>query len=350
MEAMPVRMAVGRAVFAAAGCIALIATVLSGVGSAAEQVQPFGACTVGTTTVTNVMGGQHWRPLTASKWQFPGDQVILAERGDNPGPPRRPFEYATLTSGPEFATVQIDAEVRIDEPVTRNDRDVVILFGFRSNTEFYYTHLSQDNTIYPHNGIFVVNNADRLRIDHQWNGSIGAEPSIRDTEWHRIRVRHCVETGEIAVYVDDLERPRMTATDKTFDSGRVGFGSFDNFGRLRGLTLTGTDERHVCGGRVPTMLGTDGPNALVGTPGDDVINGLGGRDAIVGQGGDDVVCGGGDPDAISGGPGDDALFGGAGRDAISGGSGDDLVYGGSDRDAVSGGSGDDTVEQEGPER
>jgi hypothetical protein len=51
--------------------------------------------------------------------------VILAQRGNNPGPPRRPFEYATLTAGPEFASVQIDAEVRIDEPVTRNDRDVL---------------------------------------------------------------------------------------------------------------------------------------------------------------------------------------------------------------------------------
>ncbi|HEV2781606.1 MAG TPA: calcium-binding protein [Actinophytocola sp.] len=300
--------------------------------------------------MTDVMAAENWRPLNPAKWQFPGDQVILAERGTNPGPPRRPFEYATLISGPEFASVQIDAEVRIDEPVTRNDRDVIIVFGWRSDTEFYYAHLSQDNTIYPHNGIFVVNNADRLRIDDQWNGSTGAEPSIRDTEFHRIRVRHCAETGRIEVFVDDLERPRITATDKTFGSGRIGFGSFDNYGRLRNLTVTGTDERHVCGGRTPTILGTDESDALVGTPGPDVINGLGGRDAIAGQGGDDIVCGGADSDAIAGGPGADTLYGGPGRDAISGGAGDDTVYGGPDRDLLSGGSGADTVAQDGPER
>lgn len=37
--------------------------------------------------------------------------------------------------------------------------------------------LVADNTIYPHNGIFVVNNADRLRIDDQWTGTVGAPPS-----------------------------------------------------------------------------------------------------------------------------------------------------------------------------
>ena len=31
----------------------------------------------------------------------------------------------------------------------------------------------------------------------------------------------------------------MTAVDNTFGSGRVGFGSFDNIGRLRDLTVTG---------------------------------------------------------------------------------------------------------------
>jgi len=331
------------------GVSALVATVITATGPAA-QAQPAPRCAVGTTKVSNVMGAEHWRPLTPSKWQFPGDEVILAERGTNPGPPRRPFEYATLGSGPEFASVQIDAEVRIDEPVTRNDRDVVILFGYRSATEFYYAHLSQDNTIYPHNGIFVVNNADRLRLDDQWNGSVGAPPAISDVAFHRIRVRHCAETGQISVFVDDLERPLITATDRTLGSGRVGFGSFDNYGRLRNLTVTGTDERHVCGGRTPTVLGTDGPNALRGTPGDDVINGLGGPDAIDAQGGDDIVCGGAGSDAIAGGSGDDVLHGGPGSDAIAGGRGDDTIYGGSDRDALSGGSGDNTVQQDGPER
>jgi hypothetical protein len=200
----------------------------------------FASCDIGGTTVTGVMSEENWAPVTPEKWQFPGSEVILAEPGVSRPGPRRPFEYAVLSAGPAFRSVEIEAEVRIDTPVEIRNRDVIIVFGYRSDTEFYYAHLSTDNTIYPHNGIFVVNNADRLRIDHQWNGLLGAPPAIPDAEWHRVRLVHCPESGEIAVYVDGSENPLITATDTTLGSGRVGFGSFDNIGRLRNLTVTGT--------------------------------------------------------------------------------------------------------------
>lgn len=199
----------------------------------------FAGCDVGHTHVRRVMGAGNWAPVTPAKWQFPGSEVILAEPGAARPGPRRPFEYAVLTAGPVFGSVRIDGEVRIDTPVEITNRDVIIVFGYRSDTEFYYAHLSTDNTIYPHNGIFRVNNADRVRIEDQWDGVRGAPPAITDLNWHNVRVVHCADTGEIAVYVDGSRMPRMTAVDRTFNSGRVGFGSFDNIGRLRELELTG---------------------------------------------------------------------------------------------------------------
>jgi len=208
----------------------------------ATNAEPtFAQCDTGTTKVNKVMGASNWAVVTPDKWDFPGDQVILAEAGEQRPGPRRPFEYAVLTKGPQWGSVEINAEVRLDTPTSVSNRDVIIVFGYRSDTEFYYAHLSQDNTIYPHNGIFVVNNADRLRIEHQWNGSVGAPPAVTDEEWHEVKVRHCADTGEIAVYVDGSKKPLMTATDTTFDSGRVGFGSFDNIGRLRNLSVTGIE-------------------------------------------------------------------------------------------------------------
>ncbi|WP_219463701.1 hypothetical protein [Nonomuraea rhizosphaerae] len=197
-------------------------------------------CGPGRTVVRRTGAARDWTPVTPAKWRFPGDEVILAEEGVARPGPRRPFEYAVLTKGPEFGDVQIDAEVRLDTPTSVSNRDVIIVFGYRSDTRFYYAHLSQDNTIYPHNGIFVVNDADRLRIDDQWNGQVGAPPAITDDQWHKVRVRHCAGTGRIEVFVDGSATPLITATDRTFGSGRVGFGSFDNIGRERGLTVTGT--------------------------------------------------------------------------------------------------------------
>ncbi|MFI6386410.1 calcium-binding protein [Nonomuraea sp. NPDC050547] len=283
-------------------------------------------------------GAGNWAPVTPSKWRLPGDQVILAEAGVARPGPRRPFEYAVLTAGPEFASVEIEATVRLDTPVSVSNRDVIIVFGYRSDTQFSYVHLSQDNTIYPHNGIFVVNNADRLRLDHQWNGQVGAPPAVTDAQWHRVRVRHCVATGEIAVYMDGSTTPLMTATDRTFGTGRVGFGSFDNIGRMRDMSLKGTP---VCAGVASTVVGTDGRDLLSGTSGADVVSGLGGDDLVWGLGGDDVVCGGDGRDVVLTGSGNDQVYGGAGSDVLSAGRGDDSLYGGPDPDVLNGGPGND---------
>jgi hypothetical protein len=183
---------------------------------------------------------QHWDPLTDSKWELGRGQAVMTERGTAPPGPRRPFEYAVVTKGPELRSLSYSAEVRIDEPVTRNDRDVILVWNYQSPTRFYYAHLSQDNTIYPHNGIFVVDNADRRRIDDQWNGSVGAPPAVTDAEWHDVRVQYDADSGEIAAYVDGASEPLMTATDTTFSGGRVGFGSFDNYGRARHFRAVGT--------------------------------------------------------------------------------------------------------------
>jgi hypothetical protein len=42
------------------------------------------------------------------------------------------------------------------------------------------------------------------------------------------------------VYMDGSKFPLMTTVDTTLDSGRIGFGSFDNTGRIRKLRVTGT--------------------------------------------------------------------------------------------------------------
>ena len=184
---------------------------------------------------------QHWDPLTDDLWDYDGNQLVLTRAGTNPNDGvRRPFEYAIVSKGPELTDVTIDAEVRLDEAVTVSNRDVIVVWNYQGPKRFYYAHFSQDNTIYPHNGIFVVDNADRRRIDDQWNGSVGAPPAVTDAEWHDVRVQYDAASGEIAAYVDGASEPLMTATDTTFSGGRVGFGSFYNFGRARHFRAVGT--------------------------------------------------------------------------------------------------------------
>lgn len=100
------------------------------------------------------------------------------------------------------------------------------------------------------------------------------------------------------------------------------------------------------------VIGTDGPDVLVGGPGDDVLCGLGGKDRIRGEGGRDILIGdvgrdrlvGGDgTDYLSSDTGRDRLFGGDGSDLLEGGNGRDRLVGGAERDRMFGDAGDDEV-------
>jgi predicted extracellular nuclease len=103
--------------------------------------------------------------------------------------------------------------------------------------------------------------------------------------------------------------------------------------------VLGLDLDNRCQGLVPTIVGTEGDDVLVGTNGRDVIAGLGGDDVIRGGNGEDVICGGLGNDRISGDNGDDVLLGGFGDDVIDGGNGDDRLIGGPGTDVLRQGRG-----------
>jgi hypothetical protein len=60
-----------------------------------------------------------------------------------------------------------------------------------------------------------------------------------DDQWHSVKLVRDVASGRIAVYVDDLEKPLMEVTDKTFTAGRVGIGSFDDMNDFTAVKVSG---------------------------------------------------------------------------------------------------------------
>ncbi len=87
--------------------------------------------------------------------------------------------------------------------------------------------------------------------------------------------------------------------------------------------------------------GTEG--AIIGTPGDDVLNGTDGNDIIIGLGGNDTINGLKGDDCIDAGSGNDTVFGNKGDDNIFGGDGDDTLDGGKQNDVINGNDGDDEI-------
>ncbi|MBL8225186.1 MAG: hypothetical protein JNM50_07650 [Chromatiales bacterium] len=97
----------------------------------------------------------------------------------------------------------------------------------------------------------------------------------------------------------------------------------------------------LCQGLPATIVGTPGDDVINGGNGRNVIHGLGGNDTIDGGNGDDVICGGDGNDTLTGGNGIDRLDGGSGDDSLTGGNGDDQLLGGLGTDVLAGDRGYD---------
>jgi uncharacterized protein len=118
------------------------------------------------------------------------------------------------------------------------------------------------------------------------------------------------------------------------------YRSSDHDPVIVGLDL---DLNTMCNGHEATIVGTTGDDVINGTNGNDVIVGLGGNDVINGGNGDDIICGGGGNDTVNGGNGNDTLVGGFGNDTLNGNNGNDTLDGGGNNDTLVGNSGDDTL-------
>ncbi len=147
-------------------------------------------------------------------------------------PVRSPFNIALLKDH-KFGSFTMDMEV---EQTGRDygHRDLCFFFGAQDPSHFYYVHIATKSDPHAHN-IMLVNGSPRTSISekatggHEWGDGV----------WHRIRIVRDIESGKIEVFANDMKAPIMTATDKTFGAGWLGFGSFDDTGRVRAIRIYG---------------------------------------------------------------------------------------------------------------
>ena len=177
-----------------------------------------------------VRGLADWELDGNGEWTVRDGVLALAKAGVPEGPIRRPAALAILRGQP-LGDVTMRLEIRSTAPANLDVRDVLLIAGYQSPTRFYYVHLSR-KTDAVHNGIFIVNDADRRRID---DGT--GQPRLLDQDWHRVRLERDVETGRISVFFDGEPAPVLTATDRTLLTGRVGVGSFDETGEFRAIEV-----------------------------------------------------------------------------------------------------------------
>ena len=111
-------------------------------------------------------------------WTIRDGLLLLEKAGVPAGPVRRPGALAILKT-PPLGDASIEVELRSDAPESVIHRDLLLVAGWQSPTRLYYVHLSAVRDAV-HNGIFVVDDADRRRIDERSDRpALKTAPGIR---------------------------------------------------------------------------------------------------------------------------------------------------------------------------
>jgi hypothetical protein len=118
-------------------------------------------------------------------------------------------------------------------------RDMCMYFGFQSPTLFYYTHLATSPDPNAHN-IFVVNEAPRKSF-----APIPEKGIDWGDDWKHVRLERLGD--DIRVYFVDMDKPVLTASHSQFKSGHVGFGTFDDTGKVDNIRVWARDAEQVSG-------------------------------------------------------------------------------------------------------
>jgi len=182
-------------------------------------------------------GRSRWETTDDHAWELRegsegrGNVLALNRRHSDYQPPHRSPRNIALIRDLELRDFILVIDVRNTED-TGPHRDCCIFFTHRSPSDFYYVHLGARPD--PASGqIMIVADAPRQPLTENKNIIPWGDG------WHRVKVTRESASGRIAIYFDDMHTPVMQAMDKTFDSGRLGLGSFDDMNQFDNLLIYG---------------------------------------------------------------------------------------------------------------
>ncbi|MFO0976647.1 MAG: hypothetical protein U0996_09635 [Planctomycetaceae bacterium] len=177
---------------------------------------------------------EKYEPTDSTAWsllkQDNNHVIALTKKDSNFKPPFRSPLNRSLVKDLEVSSFVMD--IRFQSTIADYPhRSLCLFFGYQDDAHLYYVHFGKKTDDHA-NQIFIVNNEARKKISTKTT-----DGTPWTDGWHRARIVRNVDTGEITVYFDDLTKPVMTATDKTFTKGRIGFGSFDDIGNFDDLRI-----------------------------------------------------------------------------------------------------------------
>lgn len=181
-------------------------------------------------------GADRWQPTDAKAWRIAetaSGKVYNQFQLSKYEPPHRSPYNISLVKDVVVGDFVLTAKVQSTNSKAGAHRDMCLFFGYQDPAHFYYVHLGKVPD--PNSSqVMIVNAAPRVMITKN------KSPGIPwDDAWHQLKLVRKVADGTIEVYFDDMKKPNMVASDKTFVWGQVGLGSFDDHGNWDDVRLYG---------------------------------------------------------------------------------------------------------------
>ena len=181
-------------------------------------------------------GTGHWEMTDAAAWAVVKEQdnpVLQLQKSSDYEPEVRSPKSIAWVKGLDVGDFVLEVDAR-QTGREYGHRDLCFFFGKKDASHFYYVHLATKADEHA-NSIFLVNGAPRVSIAATRTEGTGWGGDV----WHKIRIVRSTDSGRIEVFFDDMEKPVMTAEDKTFVSGPIGLGSFDDVGWFDNVRVWG---------------------------------------------------------------------------------------------------------------
>lgn len=180
-------------------------------------------------------GIDRWEPTDRKAWRIEEEDgnkfVSLFQKSDYEYIVRSPHSI-NWAKGVDVGSFVLDIRMR-QTGKEYGHRDLCLFFNKQDASHFYYVHMATKADEHA-NSIFLVNGEPRVSIAQE--RTKGTDWG-KNTGWHDVRIKRDIESGEILVYFDDMETPIMKTVDKTFTSGPIGIGSFDDVGDFDNIKL-----------------------------------------------------------------------------------------------------------------
>lgn len=171
---------------------------------------------------------ESWTPAGTGVWETVevegrGSALHLKRSGKMENTkPRRPANLLIAPGGPVGAFT-LEVEVK-SLNISEKGADVCLFFGIRDERNYVYVHLSNDSDNRSHQVIMKVEGDKGIRGPIQRERD--PEPSLTGN-WRRVRLVREPD-GVARVYVEDMDRPVMTAQTDPDLKGHIGLGSFND--------------------------------------------------------------------------------------------------------------------------